>query len=305
MELADEACDITLDRNAWCLSARAAALAELGRFDEAIRVQRAALRVCSNSEVVKYRERLRLYEQNQAFRYLPEGDRETWLDLEPVVVPAEEAPVATFDCFRKDRPDEPLDKKVVAEQRVAVVLLESESGFGTGMIVDKRGYVLTCAHVLPYAGPVNVHFRAADNNAAEDLKEEADVIAADHRHDLALLRFEPPANVQLASVRLGVDVPVAAAEDVVTIGNPGVPGVDRFVLQKSVLLGSVANQRQAVGQFIKRPHIQLSADVAPGCSGGPVFNLFGDVIGVVDQQAVIPRTGFAIPMDIVSEFLGI
>lgn len=302
LELADQACEITLHRNAWCLSVRAAALAELGRFDEAAEAQRDAVGRCASREVHKYRERLRMYEGSKPFRFAAKGDQESWLSLERVIVPHDEAPVGTFDCFRKNGPPAPLPKPEVAKQQDAVVLIKSESGFGTGMIVDKRGYVLTCAHVLPYAGPVSVTFGAAGTPPPGKFQAEAEVVAADHRNDLALLRFTPPTGVELATVRLGIGGQVDAAEEILVIGNPG---VGEFVLEKPVFPGSVANARQPIGQFVKRRHVQITADVAPGCSGGPVFNLKGDVIGVVDQKAVIPRTGFAIPMDVVAEFLGV
>lgn len=302
LKIAEAACDITLHRNGWCLSVKAAALAELGRFDEAIAVQQKAVELCGNHEVIDYRERLRLYEQKKPFRFPARGDQESWLRLQEIVVPSEEVPVKTLDCLKGKRPVKELDAKTVAKQQDAVVLIKSESGFGTGMIVDRRGYVLTCAHVLPYAGKANVHYVSAGGEGAGNLVAEAEVIAADHRNDLALLKFTPPKDNQLAHVRLGLNADVNAAEEVVIVGNPGVRG---FVLQKSVLLGLVSNKRQQVGEFVKRPHVQLAADVVPGCSGGPVFNLWGEVIGVVDQNAPIARTGFAIPMDAVKNFLGL
>jgi serine protease Do len=108
--------------------------------------------------------------------------------------------------------------------------------------------------------------------------------------------------VELATVELGVAREVAAAEEVVVIGNPD---LGDFVLEKSAHNGSIASVRQSVGNFVKRPHLQINTDVAPGFSGGPVFNLRGEVIGVIDQMASLPRTDFAIPMEVVAEFLGV
>ncbi|MCS7471319.1 trypsin-like peptidase domain-containing protein [Stieleria sp. ICT_E10.1] len=199
LALADQACEISLQRNGWCLSVRAVALAELERFDEAVETQRKAVELCSSREVHKYRERLRLYQRGKPFRFSPEGDQEPWLALDRVVVPHEEAPVGSFDCFPGGDPPIPKSKTEIAKNQDAVVLIKSESGFGTGMILDSRGYVLTCAHVLPYAGPVTVHFGAAGSPPPGNLTEQAEVIAADYRNDLALLRFNPPIAIRDAA----------------------------------------------------------------------------------------------------------
>jgi tetratricopeptide (TPR) repeat protein len=300
LTLATKLTDLTLEKGAYWLSVRAAAHAEVGDFDAAVKWQQNAIEVCPHTDYQEYAARLALYEQSQPYRLSAEGT-DPAKSLADVVVPAE-VPVATFDALTPVETGE-LTAAEIGEQRPAVVLIKSDEGFGTGMILDVRGYVLTCAHVLPFSGPITIHY----DDGEEQQQAEAEALAVDHRHDLALLKFQPRDGASLKTVRLGVEnakpTEVLAGSLAVVIGNPG----DRdWVLQKSVLAGSITSERQELGDYVKQTYVLVEANVTAGCSGGPLFDDHGRVVGVVarNSQSVV-RTGYAIPMDVIARFLGL
>lgn len=300
-EIAQSILELTQEQGAFWLSIKAASAAENGDFELAKKWQLDALNVSPLVERAEYQERLDLYNQGTPFRLL-EDDYLELLSLDEVVVPSSVG-VKNFDALLNAGDSSKLDGVEIAQQRSATVLIKSKFGFGSGMILDHQGYVLTCAHVLPYAGNVSIHYEYED----EDFTKEATPVAIDHRNDLALLKFDPNPGQMLASVRLGltnrIPVEVAAGSDAIVIGNPA---DGQWVLEKVVLKGSIANEKQVLGDFVKRPYIQVSANISSGCSGGPLFDEQGRVIGVVNMKsATLSQTGFAIPMERVVRFLGI
>lgn len=300
LELAKQLSEQTSETGAFWLSVRAAAHAENGQFAEARDWQQRALKICPATEYADYADRLKLYEKNQPFR----------LDLEPlspslpiqdVVVPTE-IPVKSFKSLQA-KPVKEQTPMQIARQSSAIVLLKTEEGFGTGMILDPRGYVLTCAHVTSFYGTTEVHYESK----GETHQVDAIPLAIDYRQDLALLKFEPDPQHPLKAVHLGFQngqpVKVEAGSQAVVIGNPG---DGKLVLTKTVLTGRITNQRQMLGDYVKRPYIQVGANVNGGCSGGPLFDDHGRVVGVVVMKSPnLPQTGFATPLDVIQRFLGI
>ena len=300
LELAKQVSEQTSQTGAFWLSVRAAAHAENGQYAEARNWQQRALKICPATEYADYTARLKLYEKDQPFR-LDLEPLSTSLPIQKVTVPTE-IPVQSFEALQAN-PSKERTPMEIARQRPAIVLIKSADGFGTGMILDSRGYVLTCAHVCSYFGKTEVHYESKD----ETHRADAIPIAIDYRHDLALLKFEPDPQRPLEVVHLGFqsDQPVAveAGSQAVVIGNPG---NGNQVLKKTVLTGRITNQRQMLGDYVKRPYIQIGANVNEGCSGGPLFDDHGRVVGIVAMKSfVIPQTGFAIPLDIVRKFLGL
>lgn len=175
----------------------------------------------------------------------------------------------------------------------AVVVIESKEGFGTGFFIGSRGYVLTCAHVLPSVGDGIVRFRTLA--AAKELSGTATVIAADRDNDLAVLKIDVPSSV--ATVRLSRGTDLLAGEPVTVIGNPG---LGRTVLQSTLTTGVVSNADRSI---IHHSFLQTSAPVNPGNSGGPMFDSRGEVIGVVVLKAHLENTAFAVPPSRILPFL--
>jgi len=161
-------------------------------------------------------------------------------------------------------------------------------GIGSGFIVTSDGYVLTNAHVVADASEVTVKLT--------DRREfRAKVIGADKRSDVALIKI--PAT-GLPTVRFGDPDKIRPGQWAIAIGSP-------FGFENSVTAGVVS----AVGRPLPDDSgtsfvtfIQTDAAVNPGNSGGPLFNLDGEVIGMNAQ--IYSRTGgymgmsFAIPIDV-------
>ena len=161
-------------------------------------------------------------------------------------------------------------------------------GIGSGFIVSPDGYVLTNAHVVADASEVTVKLTDRREFAAK-------VIGADKRSDVALIKI---AATGLPYVHFGDPSQVRPGQWAIAIGSP-------FGFENSVTAGVVS----ATGRTLPDesgssyvPFIQTDAAVNPGNSGGPLFNLDGQVIGINSQ--IYSRTGgymgmsFAIPIDV-------
>ena len=157
-------------------------------------------------------------------------------------------------------------------------------GLGSGFIVTPDGVVLTNAHVVDNAKEVTVKLT--------DRREfTAKVIGKDDQSDVAVLKIDAH---NLPTVRLGDDSQVKVGEWVVAIGSP-------FGFDNSVTAGIVsAKERSLGGSYV--PFLQTDVAVNPGNSGGPLFDLHGNVVGINSQ--IYSRNGgfqglsFAIPIDV-------
>jgi hypothetical protein len=148
-------------------------------------------------------------------------------------------------------------------------------GSGTGFLIDDQGTIATNHHVIDNAGAVRIKFMSgAVFDSVELLVESA---AA----DLALLKIDPKAPedggapVTVPPLRLGDSDQVVVGERAISIGNP-------LGLEHTLTDGLVSSRRIYEG----RAWIQMSVPVSPGNSGGPLFNMRGDVIGITTQQVM-------------------
>ncbi len=158
-------------------------------------------------------------------------------------------------------------------------------GEGSGFIVSSDGYLLTNAHVVDGATEVTVRMT--------DRREYlARVVGVDTRTDVAVLKI---AAQGLPVVRLGKPDSLRAGEWVIAIGSP-------FGFDNSVTAGIVSATARSLPGDAYTPFIQTDVAVNPGNSGGPLFNLQGEVVGINSQ--IYSRTGgyqgvsFAIPIDV-------
>jgi len=162
---------------------------------------------------------------------------------------------------------------------------------GSGFIISSDGYVLTNAHVIDSADEVVVKLT--------DKREfKAKVIGADKRSDVALIKIEAGG---LPTVKIGDSTKLKVGEWVVAIGSP-------FGFENSVTAGIVSAKGRSLPEENYVPFIQTDAAVNPGNSGGPLFNLKGEVIGINSQ--IYSRSGgfmglsFAIPIDLAMDVQG-
>src|SRR5437867_697801 len=134
-----------------------------------------------------------------------------------------------------------------------------QPGLGSGVIIDKRGYVLT-----------NLHGVLVRLSSKEESRGR--IVGTDAKTDLAIIRFEPTAPLTVAA--LGDSDKLRVGEWAIAIGNP-------FGLDQTVTVGVVsATGRSDVGITTYENFIQTDASINPGNSGGPLVNLRGEVIGI-------------------------
>ncbi len=158
---------------------------------------------------------------------------------------------------------------------------------GSGFIIDSSGYIVTNHHVIDEAKTITV--------TLNDQREfEATVVGSDERSDLAVLKIEA---TNLPAVKLGESENLKVGEWVLAIGSP-------FGLQYSVAAGIISYMGRALptegSNYVS--YIQTDVAINPGHSGGPLFNLAGEVIGINSQ--IFTNSGgsiglsFAIPVDV-------
>jgi serine protease Do len=158
-------------------------------------------------------------------------------------------------------------------------------GLGSGFIVRGDGVVMTNAHVVDGASEVIVKLT--------DKREfKAKVVGIDKPTDTAVLKIEAQG---LPTVKLGDPSKIGVGEWVLAIGSP-------FGFENSVTAGIVSAKSRSLPDEGYVPFIQTDVAVNPGNSGGPLFNLQGEVVGINSQ--IYSRTGgyqglsFAIPIDV-------
>ena len=165
---------------------------------------------------------------------------------------------------------------------------QAERSLGSGVIVDKRGYILTNNHVVEQATKIQVQLDGGDPT-----KYTAKVIGVDENTDLAVIKID--ASKDLPTAKLGNSDGVQVGDWVLAIGSP-------FGLQATVTAGIIsAKDRGNIGgpdhQFQR--FLQTDAAINPGNSGGPLVDLAGEVIGI--NTAIITGSrgyegvGFALP----------
>jgi serine protease Do len=157
------------------------------------------------------------------------------------------------------------------------------SSLGSGFVIDPAGIVVTNNHVIADADEINVVF-------TDGRKLKAEIIGKDQKTDLALLRVKT--DRPLKAVKFGDSDKLRLGEWVVAIGNP-------FSLGGSVTAGIVSARNRDINTGPYDNYIQTDAAINRGNSGGPLFNLDGEVIGV--NTAIYSPTGssvgigFAVP----------
>src|SRR5512136_217234 len=165
---------------------------------------------------------------------------------------------------------------------------QKKKGGGSGVIVDKEGYVLTNNHVIEGADKVKVKL----NDGREFT---ATVKGQDSRTDLAVLHINAK-NLPVAN--LGDSDQLEVGEWAIAIGSP-------FGLEHTVTVGVIsAKGRSGLGTGNYEDFIQTDASINPGNSGGPLINIDGEVIGI-NAMIIQPGTGigFAIPVNMAKQIL--
>ena len=182
--------------------------------------------------------------------------------------------------------EDPLFRRFFGDSFPQQLPPEQLRGLGSGFIIDKRGLILTNAHVVDQADKVTVRLK-------DGRTYEGKVKGIDEVTDLAVVKINPDQDLPVAA--LGSSDTVQVGDWAIAVGNP-------LGFDNTVTLGIVSTLKRSsaqVGIADKRlDFIQTDAAINPGNSGGPLLNERGEVIGI--NTAIRPDAmgiGFAIPID--------
>ena len=210
---------------------------------------------------------------------------DSFADLAEKLLPAVVNVSTTQKLAREDRGAEELDEffKEFFDRQRRENQPPRATSLGSGFIVDAAGYVVTNNHVIAEADEITV--RLHDNT---ELK--ATIVGRDEKTDLALLKVEPSA--PLPALKWGDSDDTRIGDWVLAIGNP-------FGLGGSVTAGIVSARQRDINAGPYDDFLQTDASINRGNSGGPMFNMDGEVIGI--NTAIFSPSGgsvgigFAIP----------
>ena len=167
----------------------------------------------------------------------------------------------------------------------------SEASLGSGVIMDKQGYILTNNHVIKDASEIAVVL--ADGRSAS-----AKIVGADPESDLAIIKIDLP---DLPVVTLGQSDKLLVGDVVLAIGNP-------FGVGQTVTSGIVSGlARSGLGFNTFENYIQTDAAINPGNSGGALINAYGELVGI--NTAIFSKSGgsqgigFAVPINLAKSVL--
>ncbi len=162
--------------------------------------------------------------------------------------------------------------------------IQPQASLGSGFIIDaEKGYIVTNNHVIKDADDIKI-------TLSDDETLDAELIGMDEKTDIALLQIKTDKN--LTAVKFGDSDVMRVGDWVVAIGNP-------FGLGGTVTAGIISARQRDIHSGPYDDYIQTDASINRGNSGGPMFNLKGEVIGI--NTAIFSPTGgsvgigFAIP----------
>ena len=167
-----------------------------------------------------------------------------------------------------------------------------QSSLGSGFIIDSSGYIVTNHHVIAEADKITVRL-------SDDSELVATLVGSDEKTDLALLKVE--SDTPLPSAKWGDSGATRIGDWVIAIGNP-------FGLGGTVTAGIVSARQRDINAGPYDNFIQTDAAINRGNSGGPMFNLTGEVIGI--NSAIFSPSGgsvgigFAIPSALARNIIG-
>ena len=199
------------------------------------------------------------------------------------------------DLFRKVSPSvvvvRTIERGFAREPSAGLVAIP---GLGSGVLISADGKVLTAAHVIQIADRVGVEFMDGKIYPAH-------VVGSSTRADVALLQLDKlPAAVSPA--KLGDSDQLEVGDEIVVVGAP-------FGLSHSLTVGHVSGRLEIDGVVSGVPMqvVQTDAAINTGNSGGPMFNLQGEVVGIVSsiltQSGGFIGVGFAVPVNVAAKVL--
>ena len=189
-------------------------------------------------------------------------------------------------------------RNLVDELGEAVVLIRTPIGLGSGFLIHSDGYIVTNDHVVAGERQISVtQFKGSGAKMTKQNFDNVKIVASGGNLDLALLKIEgQDEKFKFPFVTLGSSADLKQGERVFAIGSP-------LGLERSVSEGIVSLRNRIISD---RLHVQTTAEISPGNSGGPLFNYRGEVVGVNNMKVVAQGAeglGFSIPVDSLKNFL--
>ena len=165
-----------------------------------------------------------------------------------------------------------------------------EGGSGSGSIIDPRGYVVTNVHVIE--GAYKIYISLSDGT-----QYEGTVVGIDEASDIAVIKFDPPKDVELKTIPFGESDNLKVGQKVLAIGNP-------FGFERTLTTGIVSGLGRPIknsNNVIIRDMIQTDTAINPGNSGGPLLDTTGRMIGIntmiYSTSGSSAGIGFAVPIN--------
>jgi len=181
--------------------------------------------------------------------------------------------------------------QMYAKVKRAVVLLNTPSGRGSGIIIDRRGLILTNSHIVgKYASVEIIDLSGRKFNCK--------VIKKDIKLDLALLQIKGDIPKDLITIKIGSSKSIEEGQEIFVVGHP-------LNLRWTLTRGIVSAKRGPKDPVMPN-RIQIDAPISPGNSGGPVLTPNGELVDIISSKLVgngAEQLGFAIPAEIVKIFL--
>lgn len=186
---------------------------------------------------------------------------------------------------------------VVADSVVDIdVFSSNKKASGSGVIIREDGHIITNYHVVENFSEIVVRLRDGSEYSAF-------YIGGDAKYDIAVIKINPIPNAELVVPAFGKSSEIKVAEDVIAIGNP--LGMLSGTVTKGIISAEIRKIRT---DFYPMDYLQIDAPINNGNSGGAVFNLSGELIGIVtakvndfmygNQTVSVEGLGFAIPIDV-------
>ena len=194
---------------------------------------------------------------------------------------ADLSPLSLEECYKRVSP--------------AVVMVSTPVGLGSGFFINPQGYLITNYHVIERETLITVTlFEQRRSGFERKTFRQVRIIALNPFTDLALLQIEEPDVTTFPFVPLSDPGTVQVGQSTFAIGNP-------LGLERSLSEGTITTVSRAFEGLV---YIQTNADLNPGNSGGPLFDMSGRVIGVANMSArYFGGLGFAIPIHYVRDFI--
>ncbi len=178
----------------------------------------------------------------------------------------------------------------------SVIKVSTPKALGSGVILNEDGFAVTNAHVIQGETDLRatVWLPQPDGTLRRTTLEDIEIVAINNHLDLALLRLVHPEDKPFDHAPLERDESIQVGQTVFAIGNP-------LGLEQTMSQGVISTTQRS---FNGLTYIQTDAAVNPGNSGGPLFNTWGEVVGITNMvRRDAEALNFAIPTRYVKDFI--